>query len=194
MWTHNQAVIKLNQSYKFQILENDSILSYRKVINYWRDNLAFRLYFNDILASIPFKAAFWECIPVTRASLDQSFEFVVRKSKKLANVVPTPTPFQRFFTQKATHTTIVTFLNLGKDAMLVVPCPIQEQDTYTHLLSFVRNAETQQIHALWQSVGDALLNNISTQPKWLSTSGLGVYWLHVRIDSSPKYYGYLPYK
>lgn len=25
---------------------------------------------------------------------------------------------------------------------------------------------------------------------WLSTSGLGVYWLHFRIDARPKYYQY----
>ena len=29
---------------------------------------------------------------------------------------------------------------------------------------------------------------------WVSTSGLGVYWLHVRLDSYPKYYQHAPYK
>lgn len=31
-------------------------------------------------------------------------------------------------------------------------------------------------------------------PLWVSTSGLGVSWLHVRLDSRPKYYTYAPYK
>jgi hypothetical protein len=29
---------------------------------------------------------------------------------------------------------------------------------------------------------------------WISTIELGVSWLHVRIDSTPKYYHYTPYK
>jgi len=35
---------------------------------------------------------------------------------------------------------------------------------------------------------------ISDRPTWLSTAGLGVYWLHLRLDSRPKYYRYQPYK
>lgn len=31
-------------------------------------------------------------------------------------------------------------------------------------------------------------------PIWLSTSGLGVYWLHMRLDRRPKYYTYEPFK
>jgi hypothetical protein len=31
-------------------------------------------------------------------------------------------------------------------------------------------------------------------PVWLSTSGLGIYWLHFRLDTVPKYYTYAPYK
>lgn len=31
-------------------------------------------------------------------------------------------------------------------------------------------------------------------PIWLSTSGLGVYWLHVRLDTRPKYYNHDEYK
>ena len=48
----------------------------------------------------------------------------------------------------------------------------------------------------WTRAGDLLLRAamavdelLEEQPKvWLSTSGLGVYWLHVRLDSRPKYY------
>ncbi|MDF9799652.1 hypothetical protein OKW21_004915 [Catalinimonas alkaloidigena] len=28
----------------------------------------------------------------------------------------------------------------------------------------------------------------------MSTSGLGVYWLHIRLDSRPKYYQFDPYR
>ncbi len=39
-----------------------------------------------------------------------------------------------------------------------------------------------------------VLGMISDRPIWLSTAGGGVAWLHVRLDSTPKYYGYAPYR
>jgi hypothetical protein len=35
---------------------------------------------------------------------------------------------------------------------------------------------------------------VSDERRWLSTSGLGVSWLHMRLDSTPKYYNWQPYK
>ena len=34
----------------------------------------------------------------------------------------------------------------------------------------------------------------SQRPLWLSTNGLGVAWLHARIDARPKYYSHRPYR
>ena len=47
---------------------------------------------------------------------------------------------------------------------------------------------------LWAAVGVAVKEALGEQPLWVSTSGLGVYWLHVRLDSSPKYFQHTPYK
>ena len=55
-------------------------------------------------------------------------------------------------------------------------------------------APGQQICRLWHSVGQAVCGALSDQPIWISTSGLGVAWLHIRLDSSPKYYQHQPYK
>lgn len=38
------------------------------------------------------------------------------------------------------------------------------------------------------------LLNANGSPRWLSTSGLGVSYLHVRIDSRPKYYSFDEYR
>ena len=35
---------------------------------------------------------------------------------------------------------------------------------------------------------------LSEKPLWLSTAGGGVAWLHLRIDSRPKYYSHRPYR
>jgi hypothetical protein len=46
---------------------------------------------------------------------------------------------------------------------------------------------------LWRATAETLLDRISDTPTWLSTAGLGVIWLHLRLDSRPKYYSYRPY-
>lgn len=35
--------------------------------------------------------------------------------------------------------------------------------------------------------------NLNDAPIWLNTAGAGVPWLHIRLDSRPKYYRYQPY-
>lgn len=37
-------------------------------------------------------------------------------------------------------------------------------------------------------------NGNSNRAVWFSTSGLGIAWLHFRLDSTPKYYSFAPYK
>jgi len=89
---------------------------------------------------------------------------------------------------------VAVFANLGGDARLIAPCPRGEPRAYPHLAAFARHAPAAQQHALWARVGSELAAMIGTRPLWLSTSGLGVPWLHVRIDRSPKYYTHAPYR
>lgn len=96
---------------------------------------------------------------------------------------------------------MISFENLGKD---VVPCPgASSSNRYprymTHLASFHRGANKVHILELWRKIGDSMLRRIEAEPDpdhkfWLSTSGLGVSWLHVRIDVVPKYYNWKEYK
>jgi len=45
-----------------------------------------------------------------------------------------------------------------------------------------------------RSTARAITARLSDRPLWVSTSGLGVAWLHVRLDARPKYYQYTPYR
>ena len=50
--------------------------------------------------------------------------------------------------------------------------------------------------ALFAMVSDAMVRSLDTRggtPVWMSTSGAGVSWLHIRLDSRPKYYQYRPF-
>ena len=89
---------------------------------------------------------------------------------------------------------MVEFSNLGRDAILIVPCLKTVPSAYGHLAAFVREAPEAQRHALWQLVGEAMARRIGPKPVWLSTAGAGVSWLHVRLDDRPKYYRFGPYR
>ncbi len=77
---------------------------------------------------------------------------------------------------------------------MIVPTPVGEESIYNHLASFVRSAPKKQTLEFWKKVGEEYDKKIGQETKWLSTAGLGVYWLHVRIDSRPKYYRFKKYK
>jgi hypothetical protein len=64
---------------------------------------------------------------------------------------------------------------------------------YTHLARFLREAPREQVHELWIAAGEAVMARLSDKPLYVSTAGMGVAWLHVRLDTRPKYFGYEPY-
>ena len=110
------------------------------------------------------------------------------------------------------------YVNLGKDAVLIAPCPgifVETLDgrsgkldevAFGHLGAFIKYAPMELIHVFLKTVGNAMIQRFKTleddgfhaiskdhKKLWLSTSGLGAKWVHVRIDSSPKYYNWEPY-
>ncbi|HEX7378121.1 MAG TPA: hypothetical protein VF278_13465, partial [Pirellulales bacterium] len=55
-------------------------VSFRAVVDAWRNDADFRDWFNELLADVPFKAFRWETPAVTRATESRQFEFVVQDS------------------------------------------------------------------------------------------------------------------
>ena len=178
------------QQIQVQIEANGRLLTFSEVISHWRNDADFRLFYRDLLAEMPFAALFWETPAITRATIDRPYQCMVLESAGLARVTPNPRPFAAHFTAEP----VVTFTNLGGDAMLVVPCPKMDNQAYTHLAQFLRRASAEQHHAFFLAVGEAVQVRLGDRPLWLNTSGLGVHWLHVRLDSRPKYYTYAPYR
>jgi hypothetical protein len=167
-------------------------VSYAEVIEAWRNDAAFRSWFNGVLASATFRAFRWETRPVSSATVNHPFEFVLLDSPGLARE-PEPEAFAEHFRRNA-EGDVVTFPNLGGDAIMVVPRPAGPVSAYGHLAAFVRAAPELQRTALWQAVGNAMIGRVGSKPVWLSTAGAGVSWLHVRLDDRPKYYGFAPYR
>jgi hypothetical protein len=103
-----------------------------------------------------------------------------------------------------------SFENLGGDAMLVSPVPredVADDVTYSHLARFAREAPESQVSEFWRLAASTYLDVLRRKHEdggrggdaeeagtWFSTNGMGVAWLHLRIDDRPKYYSYAPFR
>jgi hypothetical protein len=193
-WDSKLEVLESGRVRRFVICHDINPLSYSDVIHSWQSDAGFRTYFTSLLANAPFEAFLWEVRAVTTQTLDREFEFVIVDCAALYGVQADPVPFGKHIESGTHGDTAVVFPNLAGDALLIAPCAGEPRSAYPHMAAFVRNATERQQHALWERVGAALERRIGEKPTWLSTSGLGVYWLHVRLDSYPKYYSYRPYR
>lgn len=191
MWEAHPEEIRSGT--RFTASHDDTPLSFRSLFRALAESAECRSWYTSVLASAPYDAFFWEHPPLTDSRLEQPAEWVLLDAPSLARVRPDPSPFEEHFSREP-DSEVVTFSNLRGDAHLVVPAPSPAGASYPHLAAFLRSAPESHAHALWEAVATALIEAIGPQPKWLSTAGLGVHWLHLRIDSRPKYYRHRPYK
>jgi hypothetical protein len=181
-------------AFKYHYEGTNGPLSYAEVIGLWQSSAQFRSFFCQTLRDCPFTAYFWETPPITTDTVAREFECVVIESLALAGVPADLRSFAGQFRSASDDAPVVAFDNLGGDAYLIAPCPRAAIETYPHLGAFVRAAAKEQQHALWRAVGTEIERRLDTNRLWVSTAGLGVYWLHIRLDSYPKYYNYAMYR
>jgi hypothetical protein len=193
-WTLETESLGRGRVLRHKVDRGGRALSRAEVIAAWGQDEGFRAWFTAVLAGAPFSAYFWETPPATVSSLEQAFEFVLVDSPALDGLRADPRDFAEHFAAAGACEEVVSFPNLGDDAFLVAPCPRAPLAAYPHLAAFARHAPAVQQHALWQAVSGALSRRLDQRPLWLSTSGLGVAWLHVRLDLRPKYYTFGPYR
>lgn len=194
MFTSKIDTVEEKHAHKYKLRQAGELLSYGGFLKHLQGDEEFRSFFINLLRDVPFKAYHWETPPVQSSSIDQPFEFVVSNTPGI-DLPPDPGPFQQYFSALSKEETIAVFDNLGKDATLIASVPPEEKEdrNYSHIGTFTDNATEQEQHALWQAVGRVTKEQISDQPFWLNTAGGGVAWLHVRLDSRPKYYRHAPY-
>ncbi|MEO0727797.1 MAG: hypothetical protein AAFZ63_24850 [Bacteroidota bacterium] len=185
---HECTQLSLN-CHHYRIYQDGRLLTFAELARLWRTDSTFVQWYTQLLAASPFAAFFWEHPPIRTNTLEQPYEFVLVESPTLARVSADPSSFRSFFGEALA----VSFPNLRGDAQLVAPSPTPEEN-FPHLASFCRRAKPDQLQAFWQTVGELFEHWTTTETRWLSTSGLGVYWLHVRWDLKPKYYTHAPYR
>jgi hypothetical protein len=177
----------------YRILEDGDPLSFRRFFELLAADEQFENWYCEELAAFEAAAFYWELPPLTSRALEQDAEFVLIEAPMLVRFPPEQAPFAKHF-EKAPDEAVIVFPNLGGDAVLVVPCPRGPDDHYPHLAAFIRAASKQQVRTLWHRTARELLRSIGDRPIWLSTAGGGVAWLHMRLDSRPKYYSHAPYR
>lgn len=185
-WTWNLTPAHEGEPTRVTLSRVGRPATFREVFEGLADDAALGALFTREVAALPYPAVCWETPPLVRP-LASPFVCVFVESPALAQVTADSGPFSAKFEAGAP---VVVFPSLGRDAWLVAPCPQAADAMYTHLLAFVRTAPPAQVAALWRAVGTLVLGRTSDTPVWLSTAGLGVHWLHVRLDWRPKYYRY----
>jgi hypothetical protein len=176
--------------------EGDCPLTWQEVLQGWHHSPDFQSFFATILASVPYPAYFWETPPLTQTQQSAPFTCVVINSPALARVRADYSPFATYLKPSPLSPDIRVFSNLGGDAQLIAPCPVGSKPDYAHLAAFLRQAPPALKGQLWATLAHAIqaqLEHHQDQPLWVSTSGLGVFWLHIRLDQVPKYYQYAPF-
>lgn len=174
-----------------------SFTTWNQVISLWQSNPDFRDLTTLALSKSPYNAFFWETPPIADCTRLKAWECVMIDAPELTGVTANPFPFAQQFERQESDKEICLFPNLGGDALLVVPHRTEPLSIHAHLAAFLRNASHSYTDMLWQILVKAISHRLDTTngfPLWISTSGLGVSWLHIRLDSFPKYYTYSPYR
>lgn len=163
------------------------------------------------LKQSPYAAFYFETRPVTAAQWNaKTFEFVLVDAPELhefATARPDATAFAEHFASCKDGAACV-FTNLGKDATLIAPKPsvksdepssttitksIQKNSHKGHLATFCRSADNEIVMETWKLALQTYVEQVkkqATRSLWFSTSGMGIAWLHFRLDQRPKYYTY----
>lgn len=186
------TIAETEESVRFRIQHQSQYLSFAEVFDLWASDEDFIRFYVSSVRAIGYPAIYWEHPALTQAYLHKQYECIVMKSKTLPYLPVNEEAFSAHIHQPAA---VVDFMNLGKNARLVVPTKQSDEEIYNHLGRFLRGATDKQIIALFRRIGNTIRAEIERQGTiWLNTAGLGVIWLHVRMDTRPKYYKTASYK
>lgn len=187
MW-QIKLIKQTEHAIRFGILMDGVVLKFMDVITLWKHSHEFRTFYIHLLAQNDFTGFYWEHPPLRESVINRPYECVILNSSSLEKRTLNETAFADFFN---TTDLVVNFDNLGKNARLIVPTPKDDIAFYKHLAKFIRSNKTDQQQALFEKIGDLVLHHLETNSEktiWLNTAGNGVLWLHIRLDSRPKYY------
>ena len=177
---------------RFRLKKGEQNLSFKEVFELWGSSSAFVAFYVDELIKLDYQAFYWEHPAIKTAFLPKKYECTLQKSQVLEHRNVNENAFKDYLYSKEK---VVDFINLGGDARLVAPTKQTAKEAYKHLGKFIRLAEAEQIIQVFKRVGILIFEELEKRKLiWLNTAGLGVIWLHIRMDTRPKYYKTNSYK
>jgi hypothetical protein len=149
-------------------------------INEWNNGIIVK-YSSDI------KNRFYFETSVCNKKLDSQYKEEFIEDVKLNKLEQDFMSFDKYI-RESKNKYATYFYNLNKDALLIVPIP-RKNKNYTTIKDFIDTASIVQQKHFWFLVAKNILEMLKIHDKvYVSTHGMGVYYLHVRIDLTPKYY------
>lgn len=194
MFGSSEEILDNGSTTRHRVLLLGSPLSYADALRLLQTDTHFRSFLTEVLAKSKYLAFRWETPSVSVATAARPFEFVLIDYPSFESRKTDYKTYRSYFTTEDANHGIVTFKNISGDALLIVPSPRTDYDAYGHFASFLRHAPESQTDSLWLTIGKSVAEQMTDEPLWLSTAGGGVAWLHVRVDSTPKYYAFRPYR
>jgi len=201
--TYECGLYEMNRVIKYRFKNANNPLTYDDFIEFLisEKSEAFLKVLTGALkdATSKLSAYLWECAPVSNDTKGTTqFEFTATKSTELSKIKQDFSSFWEHIS-KNRREYACSFQNIGGDATLIVPIPIGVSQNkyldYKNISNFTENAELNQRKYFWKKVAIELSKDLESdgKPRWLSTNGLGVHYLHIRIDKKPKYYSFENY-
>lgn len=182
---------ELEDTIKYKIENQNQVLCFKTVIDLLINSSEFRLELSQVLKQSKFEGFYLEVKPCSTATLENDFEFVTVFGRHFGEFSMDVESFKEHFIDEEKT---LSFKNRRGNSELIVPNNINPECNYAHLAVFLRTATNDEIDDFWKTIGLSYSKSINDKPVWLSTSGLGVHWLHMRIDQKPKYYRYSSFK
>lgn len=187
---------------RYQAVTRDGEKSKAATIQQWThamlstaDPSSFQAFLEILQTKNPYRAFFFETRPVKASNMaSKTFEFVLVDAPDLyqfATLRPDVQAFGEHF--HCTGSAACVFTSLQGDATLIAPKPPIQADltTFSHLANFCRKAQPETVAETWKLAIQTYVDQVERQSQrnlWFSTSGLGIAWLHFRVDQRPKYY------
>lgn len=106
------------------------------------------------------------------------------------NLLPKNQDYSSFleYIEKSKNKYVTSFWNLSRTTRLVIPIPRKNKNFCT-LNKFCKNASKTHQNNFWKKVALEIKKYKKNHKKvYLSTHGLGIPYLHIRIEDNPKYY------
>lgn len=131
---------------------------------------------------------------MSKNTLDRTFEFVVTRENGLQRNSQDYSAYKSYINDNSSLQVCSFTSNSGN--IMVIPIPVSGKN-FSSISYFNDNASLDQQANFWQKVSIEFTKEINKNPqekRWLCTEGLGVSYLHVRIDKTSSSLFFTDYK